>query len=122
MWIISFLLFFGPGALVWKIYDNQDMTTAGEIVRTLLNLLLDCTVLLVLSYLTFYLIYGKTLISFSTTYIEGLDKSIWSVSFVWKYGLMSAVYAVVWAEIKIFIRRIWRSRRGKSDVAAGGGK
>lgn len=115
MIIISFLLLIGPGLVVWKICDNREMTTGIDVFRAVLTVILDCFILFIASYLTLFLIYGKTDISFSTAYLGNVGKSVYSASFVWKYGVMAGVYGIILGCIKVIIRKIQSKQKAESE-------
>ncbi len=122
MIIISFLLLVGPGAVVWEICDSKKTEKAVDVLRTVLTFILDCFIIFVASYLTLFILYGQCKVSFSPTYMADVSKSVYSVGFVWKYGVMAGVYGIILGCVKLLIRRIRRTRKTKAAVASVKGK
>lgn len=95
MELISVFLLVGPGILMWKLDGECELSTKEDIIRMILKLIFNNFVILMLSYMTLTMIYGYMAVNLSSTYVDGVGNSIFNVSFVWKYGMLSCALAVV---------------------------
>lgn len=94
MVLITVFLLLGPGILMWKLGEDKDLSSWTAALRMLLNLIFDSFVVLMLSYFTLTMIYGYMAVNLSAVFIEGVGNSIFNISFVWKFGVMSCAYAI----------------------------
>jgi len=113
MVLITVFLLLGPGILMWKLGDDQDLSSGTAIIRMLLNLIFDSFVVLMLSYLTLTLIYGYMAVNLSAVFIEGVGNSIFNISFVWKFGMLSCGYAAAISLGKRLWKRFMKKRSRK---------
>ncbi len=113
--IIAFLLLFSPGILVWKITEDRKPGKPISVSRTLLTILLDDLLILVAAYFLLYQIYGRIEVSFSSQYIERIVTSLYSVSFVWKYGAVSCLCAAGLAMAKLLLSK-WSRKREAAQI------
>ena len=97
MELITVFLLLGPGILMWKLEGECQLSTKEEIIKMVLKIIFNNFLILVLSYFVLTLIYGYMAVNLSSEYIEGVGNSIFNISFVWKYGVMSCAFAVVLA-------------------------
>lgn len=113
MVLITVFLLLGPGILMWKLGEDNDLSSGAALVRMILNLIFDSFVILMLSYLTLTLIYGYMSVNLSAVYIEGVGNSIFNISFVWKFGMLSSAFAVVIALGKKLLKKVIAKRSRK---------
>lgn len=95
MVLITVFLLLGPGILMWKLEGDCDLSTRESIIRMVLKLIFYNFVILMLSYMVLTMIYGYMAVNLSAVFIEGVGNSIFNISFVWKYGMLSCVFAVI---------------------------
>ena len=95
MELITIFLLLGPGILMWKVEGDCDLSTKESIIRFVLKLIFYNFIILILSYFVLTLIYGYMAVNLSSVYIDGVGNSIFNISFVWKFGVMSCAFAVV---------------------------
>ena len=105
MELITVFLLLGPGILMWWLEEDCQLSTREEIIRMILKILFNNFVILMLSYMTLTMIYGYMAVNLSSEYIEGVGNSIFNISFVWKYGIMSCGFAVMLATIKKLFKK-----------------
>lgn len=95
MELITIFLLLGPGILMWKLEGDCDLSTKESIIYFVLKLIFYNFIILILSYFVLTLIYGYMAVNLSSVYIDGVGNSIFNISFVWKFGVMSSAFAVV---------------------------
>lgn len=113
MELITVFLLLGPGILMWKLEGNCQLSTREEIIKMVMQVLFNSFVIMMLSYMLLTMIYGYMAVNLSSVYVEGVGNSIFNISFVWKYGMMSCAFAVALAMIKRAIEKIIRKRNQK---------
>lgn len=113
MELIAVFLLLGPGILMWKLDGECELSTKEEIIQMILKLIFNNFVILMLSYMILTMIYGYMAVNLSSTYVEGVGNSIFNVSFVWKYGMLSCALAVVLSVGKKIFRKIFKRRSHK---------
>lgn len=109
MELITVFLLLGPGILMWKLSEDKDLDSVAAIIRMILTLVFDSFVILMLSYFTLTCIYGYMAVNLSGVFMEGVGNSIFNISFVWKFGVMSCAFAVVLSGGK----RLWKKWYGR---------
>lgn len=95
MELITVFLLLGPGILMWKLEGDCELATKESIIRMVLKLIFYNFIILMLSYFVLTLIYGYMAVNLSDVYVEGVGNSIFNISFVWKFGMMSCAFAVI---------------------------
>lgn len=95
MELITVFLLLGPGILMWKLEGECGLSSREDIIRMILKLLFNNFVILMLSYMVLTIIYGYMAVNLSSVYVEGVGNSIFNISFVWKFGMLSCAFAVV---------------------------
>lgn len=95
MVLITVFLLLGPGILMWKLEGDCDLTTRESIIRMLLKLIFYNFIILMLSYMVLTMIYGYMAVNLSAVFVEGVGNSIFNISFVWKFGMLSCAFAVI---------------------------
>lgn len=113
MELITVFLLLGPGILMWKLEGNCQLSTREEIIKMVMKVLFYNFVIMMLSYMLLTMIYGYMAVNLSSVYVEGVGNSIFNISFVWKYGMMSCGFAVVLAVAKRVVEKIIRKRSQK---------
>ena len=111
MELITVFLLLGPGILAWKLEGDCQLSTKDEIIKMVLKIIFYNSVVLILSYMLLTIIYGYMAINLSSEYIEGVGNSIFNISFVWKYGVMSNAFAVMLAIIMRVLKKFRRSHK-----------
>jgi len=112
MELITVFLLLGPGILMWKLEGDCRLSTKEEIIKMILKILFNNFVILMLSYMVLTMIYGYMAVNLSGEYIDGVGNSIFNISFVWKFGMMSCGFAVVLAMAKRVFEK-FKSKRGQ---------
>lgn len=95
MELIAVFLLLGPGILMWKLEGDCELATKEAVIRMVLKLIFYNFIILMLSYFVLTLIYGYMAVNLSSVYVEGVGNSIFNISFVWKFGMMSCAFAAV---------------------------
>ncbi len=119
MEMVSFLLLIGPGVLSWKVYSGLACKQSENWLSTLLTVLADSLVILIAAYAVSSFLYGNQPVSFSSEYIPEMEKSIYRLSFVWKYGMLSSAIGVGLAVGKLCLCTLKRRRRKESHDKEG---
>lgn len=109
MELIAVFLLLGPGILMWKLEGDCELPTCQSVIYMILKLIFYNFVILMLSYMVLTMIYGYMAVNLSSTYVEGVGNSIFNISFVWKFGMLSCAFAVVLGAAK----RVWNRHRAK---------
>lgn len=113
MELITIFMLLGPGILMWKVEGDCDLSTRESIIRLILKLIFYNFVINMLSYMVLTMIYGYMAVNLSGTFIEGVGNSIFNISFVWKYGMLSCAFAVVLGAGIRFFNKIKDKRKSK---------
>lgn len=113
MELITVFLLLGPGILMWKLEGDCELSTRESIIRMILKLIFYNFIILMLSYFVLTMMYGYMAVNLSSVYVEGVGNSIFNISFVWKFGMMSCAFAVILGVgIRIW-NKIMAKRSGK---------
>lgn len=113
MELITVFLLLGPGILMWRLAGETQLSTREEIIKMVMKVIFYNFVIMMLSYMLLTMRYGYMAINLSSVYIDGVGNSIFNISFVWKYGMMSCAFAVILAMIKRVIKKMTGKRRPK---------
>lgn len=113
MELITVFLLLGPGILMWRLGGDCQLSTREAIIKMILKIIFNNFVILMLSYMVLTMIYGYMSVNLSSVYVEGVGNSIFNISFVWKFGLMSCVFAVALAMAERVFNIIKRKRSQK---------
>lgn len=113
MELITVFLLLGPGILMWKLEGDCQLSTREEIIKMVMKVIFYNFVIMMLSYMLLTMIYGYMAVNLSSVYVEGVGNSIFNISFVWKYGMMSCAFAVVLAIAKRIVQKIIGKRSQK---------
>ena len=113
MELITVFLLLGPGILMWKLDGECQLSTREEIINMVLKVIFNNFVILMLSYMLLTMIYGYMAVNLSAVYVEGVGNSIFNISFVWKYGMVSCAFAVILSIVKRIIGKIIRKKSQK---------
>lgn len=111
MELITVFLLLGPGILMWKLEGDCQLSNKEEIIKMILKIIFNNFIILILSYLVLTMIYGYMAVNLSSEYIEGVGNSIFNISFVWKFGMMSCAFAVVLAVVMRVIKKFKRGHK-----------
>ena len=111
MELITVFLLLGPGILMWKLEGDCKLSTKEEIIKMVLKIIFNNFVILMLSYMALTMMYGYMAVNLSSEYIEGVGNSIFNISFVWKYGVMSCTFAVLLAIMERVFEKCKSKRR-----------
>ena len=112
MELITVFLLLGPGILMWWLEGDCQLSTREEIIKMVLKIIFNNFVILMMSYMALTMMYGYMAVNLSAEYIEGVGNSIFNISFVWKYGVMSCAFAVMLTIIKKVYHKC-RNKRNK---------
>lgn len=113
MELITVFLLLGPGILMWKLEGDCELATREEIIRMVLKLIFYNFIILMLSYFVLTMMYGYMAVNLSSVYVEGVGNSIFNISFVWKFGMLSCAFAVVLGVGKRMWSKLKAKRSGK---------
>lgn len=113
MELITVFLLLGPGILMWKLEGDCELSTREDIIRMILKLILYNFMILMLSYMVLTMIYGYMAVNLSSVYVEGVGNSIFNISFVWKFGMLSCAFAVVLSLGKRMGKKFMEKRSSK---------
>ena len=77
-----------------------------------LKIIFNNFIILMLSYMTLTMIYGYMAINLSSEWVGEVGNSIFNISFVWKFGMMSCIYAVALGVAERVFKWV-KGKRGK---------
>ena len=97
---------------MWKLEGDCELSTREDIIRMILKLIFNNFIILMLSYMVLTMIYGYMAVNLSSVYVEGVGNSIFNISFVWKFGMLSCAFAVVLSLGK----RMWKKFMAKRSA------
>lgn len=113
MELITIFMLLGPGILLWWLDGDCDLSNGAAMIRMLLKLIFNNFVILMLSYMVLTMMYGYMAVNLSGEYVEGVGNSIFNISFVWKYGMLSCGIAVALHVVKRIWTKITSKRKHK---------
>ena len=92
--LIALLLLTGPGFFAWFIEGNTELENWRDVVKAVAKWTVNNYLIVTVMYLALNTIYDDKQLSFSAEKIDKIWNSIYEISFVAKYSVITAILAV----------------------------